>query len=68
LPFFFSEVKGIIIEKFYLTHKMEGAKEPIVSNELSLSEIAYTMHSRSVAHLSNPFKKYRAYPDPFQNT
>jgi AraC-like DNA-binding protein len=54
----FSEVKGITIEKFYLTHKIEKVKELIVYNELNLTEIAYKMHYSSVAHLSNQFKKY----------
>jgi AraC-like DNA-binding protein len=54
----FSEVKGITIEKFYLTHKIERVKELIVYDELNLSEIAYRMNYSSVAHLSNQFKKY----------
>ena len=54
----FSEVKGITIEKFYLTHKIEKVKELIVYDELNLTEIAYKMHYSSVAHLSNQFKKY----------
>jgi AraC-like DNA-binding protein len=54
----FSEVKGITIEKFYLTHKIERVKELIVYDELNLSEIAWKMHYSSVAHLSNQFKKY----------
>jgi AraC-like DNA-binding protein len=53
----FSEVKGITVEKFYLTHKIERVKELIVYDELNLSEIAYKMHYSSVAHLSNQFKK-----------
>lgn len=53
----FSEVKGITIEKFYLTHKIERVKELIVYDELNLSEIAYKMHYSSAAHLSNQFKK-----------
>ena len=53
----FSEVKGITIEKFYLTHKIERVKELIVYDELNLSEIAYKLHYSSVAHLSNQFKK-----------
>lgn len=56
----FSEVKGITIEKFYLTHKIERVKELIVYNDLNLSEIAWKMHYSSVAHLSNQFKKYTA--------
>nr|WP_319512188.1 AraC family transcriptional regulator [uncultured Draconibacterium sp.] len=54
----FSEVKGITIEKFYLTHKIEKVKELIVYDELNLTEIAYKMHYSSVAHLSNQFKKF----------
>ena len=54
----FLEVKGITIEKFYLTHKIERVKELIVYDELNLSEIAWKMHYSSVAHLSNQFKKY----------
>ena len=53
----FTEVKGITIEKFYLTHKIEKVKELIVYDELNLTEIAYKMHYSSVAHLSNQFKK-----------
>ncbi len=54
----FSEVKGVTIEKFYLTHKIEKVKELIVYDELNLTEIAYKMHYSSVAHLSNQFKKF----------
>ena len=53
----FSEVKGITIENFYLTHKIEKVKELIVYDELNLSEIAYKLHYSSVSHLSNQFKK-----------
>jgi AraC-like DNA-binding protein len=53
----FSEVKGISIEKFYLTHKIEKVKELIVYDEMNLTEIACKMHYSSVAHLSNQFKK-----------
>ena len=54
----FSEVKGITIEKFYLTHKIEKVKELIVYDELNLTEIAFKLHYSSVSHLSNQFKKY----------
>jgi YesN/AraC family two-component response regulator len=53
----FSEVKGITIEQFYLTHKIEKVKELLVYDELSLTEIAYKLNYSSVAHLSNQFKK-----------
>ncbi len=54
----FSEEKGITVEKFYLTHKIERVKELLVYDELNLSEITYIMHYSSVAHLSNHFKKH----------
>ena len=54
----FSEVKGITIERFYLTHKIEKVKELIIYDELNLTEIAYRMHYSNVAHLSNQFKKF----------
>ena len=64
----FSEVKGITIEKFYLTHKIEKVKELIVYDELNLSEIAFMMHYSSVAHLSNQFKKFTGLtPSHFKN-
>ena len=54
----FSEMNGVTIEKFYLTHKIERVKELIVYGDLNLSEIAWKMHYSSVAHLSNQFKKF----------
>ena len=53
----FSEVQGITIEKFVISHKIERVKELLVYNELTLTEIAYQMHYSSVAHLSTQFKK-----------
>jgi len=53
----FSEVQGITIEKFIISHKIERVKELIIYDELSLTEIAWNMHYSSVAHLSNQFKK-----------
>lgn len=53
----FSEVQGITIEKFIISHKIERVKELLVYNELTLTEIAYQMHYSSVAHLSTQFKK-----------
>lgn len=54
----FSEMSGVTIEKFYITHKIERVKELIVYGDLNLSEIAWKMHYSSVAHLSNQFKKF----------
>ncbi len=53
----FSEVKGITIRQFIITHKIEKVKELLLYNELTLTEIAYQLHYSSVAHLSNQFKK-----------
>jgi len=53
----FSEVKGITIQQFIISHKIERIKELIIYDELSISEIAWKMHYSSVAHLSNQFKK-----------
>jgi AraC-like DNA-binding protein len=53
----FSEVQGITIEHFIISHKIERIKELIIYNELNITEIAYKMNYSSVAHLSNQFKK-----------
>jgi AraC-like DNA-binding protein len=53
----FSEVQGTTIEKFFISHKIERVKELLVYDELTLTEIAYTMHYSSVAHLCTQFKK-----------
>lgn len=53
----FSEVEGISIEKYFINLKIEKAKELIMYDELSLSEIADMLNYSNVAHLSNQFKK-----------
>ncbi len=53
----FSEIQGITIEKYIISHKIERIKELIIYDELNLTEIAWKMHYSSVAHLSNQFKK-----------
>jgi AraC-like DNA-binding protein len=53
----FSEVKGITIQQFIISHKVERIKELIIYDELNITEIAWKMHYSSVAHLSNQFKK-----------
>lgn len=52
----FSEVKGISIHHFILSHKIERVKELLMYDELTLSEIAWKLQYSSVAHLSNQFK------------
>ena len=53
----FSGVEGISIEKYFINLKIEKAKELIMYDELSLSEIADMLNYSNVAHLSNQFKK-----------
>jgi len=53
----FSEVKGTTIEHFIIAHKIERAKELLIYNQLTLTEIAEKLHYSNVAHLSNQFKK-----------
>lgn len=53
----FSSVEGITIEQFIIRQKIERAKELLVYDELSLSEIADQLGYSSVAHLSAQFKK-----------
>ena len=53
----FSEVQGTTIEKFIISHKIERIKELIIYDELNITEIAWKMNYKSVAHLSNQFKK-----------
>jgi len=64
----FSQVKGITIEQFFLTHKIEKVKELLVYDDLNLTEIAWKLHYSSVAHLSNQFKKMTGItPTAFKN-
>lgn len=53
----FSETEGITIEHYFIAQKIERAKELLVYNELTLSEIAVQLNYGNVAHLSNQFKK-----------
>jgi AraC-like DNA-binding protein len=53
----FSEVKGITIQQYIILNKIERAKELILYDELSISEIAYKLHYSSASHLTNQFKK-----------
>ncbi len=53
----FSKTTGMTIEHFVILHKIERAKELLIYNELTLTEIAFHLHYSSVSHLSNQFKK-----------
>lgn len=53
----FSSIEGVTIEKYAIAQRIEYVKELIVYNEMSLSEIAFSVGYSSVHHLSNQFKK-----------
>lgn len=53
----FSSVEGVTIEKYHIHQKIEKAKELLVYDELTLTEIAFRLGYSSVAHLSRQFKK-----------
>jgi AraC-like DNA-binding protein len=65
----FSEIEGISIEKYFINLRIEKVKELIFYDELSLSQIANTLHFSSVSHLSNQFKKVTGFsPSYFKNS
>ena len=53
----FSKYETITLEKFTIKNKIQRIKELIMSDEYSLSEIAFMMDYSSVQYLSNQFKK-----------
>jgi AraC family transcriptional regulator len=53
----FSSIEGITIEKYVILQRIEKAKELLMYDELSLSEIADQLGYSSVQHLSHQFKK-----------
>jgi AraC-like DNA-binding protein len=57
LSTFFSEVEATTIEQYVIAMKIERAKELIMFDEFSLTQIADKLHYSSVAHLSAQFKK-----------
>ena len=52
----FSEVTYTSIENFIILQKIEFAKQIIMSNELTFTEISYKLNYSSVAHFSTQFK------------
>lgn len=64
----FSEATGITIEQYFILQKIEKAKELLVYDELSLTQIAWELGYSSVAHLSSQFKKVTGLtPSHFKN-
>ncbi len=61
----FSEVEGTTIEKYFIAQRIEKAKELLVYNQLTLSEIADQLGYSSVAYLSNQFKKVTGFTPTF---
>ena len=53
----FSKYEDTTLEKFTIKNKIMRIKELIMSDEYSLSEIAFMMDYSSVQYLSNQFKK-----------
>jgi len=53
----FSEVEGINVEHYLISHKIERVKELLAYDKLTLTEISYKLNYSSVAHLCNQFKK-----------
>ncbi len=54
----FSSVEGQTIERYFNLQRIERAKELIVYDELSLSQIADRLGYSSVQHLSNQFSQF----------
>ena len=52
----FSDVTYTSIENFIIIQKIELAKQLMIGNQLTLTEIAYRLNYSSVAHLSTQFK------------
>lgn len=53
----FSKIEGETIEHFFISHKIEKAKELLIYSDLNITEIADELKYSSVAHMSNQFKK-----------
>lgn len=53
----FSEETGICLRNFIIAHKIEKAKEMLIYEDLTVTEIAWKLNYCSVAHLSNQFNK-----------
>ena len=53
----FSDEEGLTLEKYFITRRIERAKEPMVYEELSLNEITDELNFSSVSHFCQQFKK-----------
>ena len=63
----FSEITYTSIENYIIIQKIELAKNMIINNQMTLTEIAYKLNYSSVAHLSTQFKNITGItPSAFQ--
>jgi len=53
----FSKTEGITIEKYHISLKIERVKELLIFGELTVYEIARSLHYSSAAYLNIQFKK-----------
>lgn len=53
----FSEIEGNTIEHYIIEQRIERAKEFIIYNELTLSQISYELNYSSPQNLSRQFKQ-----------
>jgi AraC-like DNA-binding protein len=53
----FSAIEGRTIENYFIEQRIEKAKELLIYDQLTLSQIAFQLEYSSVAHLSTQFKK-----------
>lgn len=64
----FSAIEQTTIEQYFIHQKIERAKELIIYDEKTISEIASELGYSSVAHLSNQFKKVTGYTPSYFKT
>jgi AraC family transcriptional regulator len=53
----FSAIEGRTIENYFIEQRIEKAKELLIYDQLTLSQIAFELEYSSAAHLSSQFKK-----------
>lgn len=53
----FSSIEGVTVEQYLIKQKIEKAKELLIYDEISLTEIAYRLGYSSLAHMSGQFKR-----------
>jgi len=53
----FSETEGMTLERYFITQRIERAKELMVYEDMSLADITRTLHFSSVSHLCLQFRK-----------